>query len=366
MKKRILSMMLCVAMVLMMLVGCGGKETPAASDGDTKTDDKKSGLKVGFAQKNLDNPFQNALAEGLKKAAEAEGWKFTVLSADNDIEKELQNVETFISGGFDLIFLNVVDNEAGVTAAETAMSADIPVIEVDSIINDPKAVVTTVYSPNFGNGQAVGEYLTKDYKGERIKAAIICGNKGNDGGKDRSEGEITGIIKGRTGWDDKKSKEAAEKMYQELVSKGSAVCEDADFEIVAQGWGGWTEDGGLPATEDILVAHKDINCLIGEQDAMLIGGMQAVEDAGLADKVRVYAAADAQKEALKLIKEGNKMYQATGLNDPDIVGQTAMAVAKKILIDGAAVDSFEETVCPAPVCVSKDNVDKYYDPDSIF
>ena len=48
---------------------------------------------------------------------------------------------------------------------------------------------------------------------------------------------------------------------------------------------------------------------------MVLGAIKALEAAGKKD-VLVLAAADGQKEALALIKEGK--YGATGLNDPDL------------------------------------------------
>ena len=42
-----------------------------------------------------------------------------------------------------------------------------------------------------------------------------------------------------------------------------------EFEIVAQGWGLWDNEGGLNAMEDILVAHPDVNVVLGENDSMV-------------------------------------------------------------------------------------------------
>ena len=61
---------------------------------------------------------------------------------------------------------------------------------------------------------------------------------------------------------------------------------------------------------------------------MVLGAIKALEAANKKG-VLVLAAADGQKEALELIKEGT--YGATGLNDPAIVARTAVDIGVKAL-----------------------------------
>ena len=78
--------------------------------------------------------------------------------------------------------------------------------------------------------------------------------------------------------------------------------------------------------EDLLTAHPDANVVLGENDSMVLGAMKALEAQGKTD-VLALAAADGQKEALALIKDGK--YGATGLNDPDLVARTAVDIGLK-------------------------------------
>lgn len=136
----------------------------------------------------------------------------------------------------------------------------------------------------------------------------------------------------------------------------------AGFEIVGQGWGLWSNEGGLDAMEDILVAHPDVNVVLGENDSMVLGARNALKAAGKTDALLV-AAADGQKEALELIMSGE--YGATGLNDPAIVATTAVDLAKQA-IDGELPEGLGKITYTEPAVITKDNVDKYYRPDAVF
>ncbi len=81
-----------------------------------------------------------------------------------------------------------------------------------------------------------------------------------------------------------------------------------EFTIVTQGWGGWTNNGGLKAMEDILVAHKNINVLFAENDAMAIGALKTIKEMGMQGKIALVGL-DGQKEAYELIKKANTVLQ---------------------------------------------------------
>ncbi len=134
---------------------------------------------------------------------------------------------------------------------------------------------------------------------------------------------------------------------------------NSDLNILAQGWGNWTLLGGIEAMEDILAAHPDVNLLVAENDAMAMGALKAIEESGRADNVLVVGY-DGQKEAYELIMEGK--YGATALNSP---GELARLVVESVVRykNGMRLDKVIHT--PA-VLITKDNVDKYYDPNALF
>jgi ribose transport system substrate-binding protein len=156
----------------------------------------------------------------------------------------------------------------------------------------------------------------------------------------------------------------AEEFEEELTSTGKASIDKIGFEVVAQGWGDWNSEGGLNAMEDIITAHPDINTLLAENDNMAIGAMNAIEEAGLTDKVKILAGADGQKEAYKLIQDGR--YEATSENNPVKIVGMAYDILKEIINDGKDPYSYPKQIETDPVCINADNVGDYYDPNALF
>jgi ribose transport system substrate-binding protein len=170
-----------------------------------------------------------------------------------------------------------------------------------------------------------------------VKAALISGSQGNPVGREKRLGFVRGFTEA------------------ELMTQGSS-----DLTIVAQGWGNWTNNGGLKAMEDILVAHPDINLLVAENDAMAMGALKAINEAGKAGNILI-AAFDGQKEAYELIKQGK--YGATALNSPEELGRLVVEAVVKYLNGQKRID---KVIYTRPVLITKENVDLYYDPKALF
>jgi ribose transport system substrate-binding protein len=166
---------------------------------------------------------------------------------------------------------------------------------------------------------------------------VLSGNQGNLLGVDRRIGVVKGIVE------------------EQLRARNST-----NFRIVTQGWGNWAQEGGLSAAEDMLQAAPNMNCLVAENDSMALGALMAIENAGKARDILVFAAADGQKEALALIKEGR--YGATGLNDPAQVAKVTLDT----IIDYVSGKPVQKLVNTRPAVIYANNVDQYYNAGSDF
>jgi ribose transport system substrate-binding protein len=326
--------------LLALFIGCGQEPSKDTSTRDIATTDQKSvgKVKIGISMYTLGAPYFAAQVNAVRRKAESLGITFFSTNAQDDMVKQIADVEDLLARDIDLLILNPKDPKGLIPATKAASDAGVPVIIIDSSIDPLADFVTTIQSNNLRNGELIGEWLVKEMKGKPIKMALISGTQGNPVGKERRQGVFRGIIE------------------QQLRSEGAS-----GFRIVAQGWGNWTHEGGLEAMEDILVAHPDINLLLGENDSMTLGAMEAIKEADKMGDILILAAADGQKEALKLIQSGE--YGATGSNNPVIIAEMAIEIGLQVLQGNT--DFPPKSYTPA-VCITKENVDKYYSPDSEF
>lgn len=390
--KKVLGVLLAGAMVIS-TAGCSGGSTEPAKSSDTSAETEKAGkttpeetaaaaesaaaseaakkegqsFKIGVEMKTLDGAFFTAMVDCFTEKCKERGWEVTVLNADSDTMKESENMDTFITQGYDLIFIDPYETEGCVEAINRAQAAGIPVICVDNSCADTANVVSIVYPDNIQNGWEVGKWVAENCfeKEETINSVCIGGQKGLEAARERRMGVIAGIIGGRLGCSQEEAIEKATAMEQEVIDKGSAKNEEANFNVNGIGWGNYTANGGLEAAEDLVIANKDMNFMFAENDAMLLGAMTAIENAGLTDQVILAGAADGQKEALKLIKDGS-MYKATGNNMPANTVDAAIDIAVRILEENADPGSFDRVTLTNPACINPGNVDEYYDPDALF
>ncbi len=309
--------------------------------------------------RTLDSPYYVALADAVKKHSADLGWDCAVLDSNVDTEKEAQNVDAFIAQGVDLLFLDAVVPDPAVPVINAAAEAGIGVINLDSGVGLEANDITTVYSDNEQNGRLVGlAYAKKVGKDKPIKAVLLSGNKGSVAGTQRRDGLFCGILESRLGISEADAWKLAHAMEDQLVSSGKAENKDAKFVVAGQGWGAWSEEGGLDAAEDLITANRDLTVVLGENDQMLFGAMTALDNAGITG-IDIVAAADGAKRAYDLIRQGK--YFASGENSPFKVAEKGVQIAKEILVDGREMYSYPKITMTEAVAVTAENVDQRYD-----
>ncbi len=325
-----------------LLAACNaGKQSSISNEAQTITDTLKSKIdlsnfKIGYCTPSLNAPFYAVLSRYIKKYSEGYGMKFVMADGQDDIIKQITSMEDLIASGVKILILNPLDHKALVPAVNAAARSGVPVFIVDSQIDPSANYITSIQASNEGNGMLLGEWAVNKMGNANIKVALISGSQGNPVGQAKRLGFIEGFVE------------------TQLRTQGSS-----SLNIVAQGWGNWTLLGGMEAMEDILTAHPDINLLVAENDAMGMGALKAIEESGKAGQITVVGY-DGQKEACQLIMKGN--FGATALNSPRELARLVVESVVKYL-NGMPVDKIMHT--PA-VLISKENVDRYYDPNALF
>lgn len=271
---------------------------------------------------------------GMDKAVKDEASKYgnvVVISTDanGDAAKLNSDIEDMIAKKVDGVIISGGPLEQLPAALDSLKKAGIPVVLVD---RQWSGGYTSYVGPdNFTIGQQDGQYIVNKLNSIGTLAVIKGGPADNSIGLNRTKGVL------------------------DVVGKvpGIKVITAADF-------GGWSEDGGLKQMENLLAANPKIDAVFCENDSMCLGAQRAIADSNRTSEMFL-CGVDGQKEALLQIKNGSN-YGCTGLNNSDQIGRTGYNRLMNIL---AGATPPLNTILPSPL-ITIDNVDKYYDPNSLF
>jgi ribose transport system substrate-binding protein len=278
-----------------------------------------------------------AQSNALERLCKEKGITFYAVDAGGNMTKQLSDIEDLLARNIDVLVINPTDPKGLIPITETATAAGVAVFIMDNSIDPAASYVSMIQSNNLDLGELTGVWFAQRMGNQEIRLGVLSGNQGNLLGVDRRIGVVKGIVE------------------EQLRTRNST-----NFRIVTQGWGNWSQEGGLAAAEDMLQAAPNMNALVAENDSMAIGALIAIENAGKANQILVFTPADGQKEALELIKEGR--YGATGLTDPAAVA----ALTLDTIISYVSGNQVQKLVNTAPAVITRDNVDQYYNPNSDF
>lgn len=176
MKRKLLSMLLTVAMVATMLTGCGSKEA-ASGDAEVVEDGGAEGsVQVGIVLPTKDEPRWLQDQAQFEKILDDAGFTNQVLFSQGSSATEKTNVETLISQGIEVLIICAQDGAAAAAAVEAAKDAGVTVIAYDRLITGTDAVDYYVTFDSFAVGAAQGQYLVDNAPaGSNIPLYIYAG-----------------------------------------------------------------------------------------------------------------------------------------------------------------------------------------------
>lgn len=331
--KRILSLVLMLAILAVTLAACGGtvKKEPKATEtkvaetkaAESKTSDTaKKEFKVGFVPYYLSDQFCKWLMKSFEDKVKADypGMKYSVIDGQGKVDTTIAALEQFMAQKVDLIILQPFDAEAFTPTVKNAVAAGIPVLCTNVSIND--GGLTPFVSSDFvGDGRAQGEYL-KDKIPQGGKVAILKGE------------QVQVAIDRRKG--------LQEKLFD--VRK--------DIVILDEQHAKWRKDEAMRITEDWIQKFPDLQYIISQSDEMAMGAVEALRGANLIGKIKVIAV-DGSPQGCIAIQKGELMASVFG--DAKTMAEMTADLAWKMLT-GQKYE--KQNYLPTPV-VDINNVEKY-------
>ena len=140
------------------------------------------------------------------------------------------------------------------------------------------------------------------------------------------------------------------------------------YEIKGEQSGDYAQDKGQVAAENMLAANPDVDLVLGLNDSMALGAYNVINGKDQYKNVYVAASADGQKEGEALIKSGGceGKYISTGLNSPSLAAEQALGIAVEIATGKKRPSEYPKESFTKAVGIGCENIDQYYDPDSVF
>ncbi len=269
-------------------------------------------LRVALVLKTLNSPFFIEMQRGAEEAARRLDVDLVVQAAERevDVERQMQIVENLIQTRVSALALTPAGSREAVPAVAKANAAGIPVVIVDTRLDERAAteagvkLASFVGSDNYRGGQLIGEHLVKA-SGGRAKVALLEGIPGHETGDSRIRG------------------------FRDAI-KGSP-----DVSIVASQTANWEREQGFTVFQNILQAHPELDTVFACNDMMALGAVEAIAAAGRTGQIRVLGF-DAVQDARRALVAGTM--EATVAQYPDEMGRVAVETAVKVL-KGEAVPS---------------------------
>jgi ribose transport system substrate-binding protein len=330
------------ATALLVLTACGQiypSKQPATGPANG-VQPNVSNVVVGFAQQQLQAPYFAAMEVQAEQIAKQKGFSLLFQAANKDPAIQMNQMQAMMAQGANVLVVNATSVK-GQKEMMTQIASKIPVIYIDTSV--PGTGATAVQSDNLTIGRESGKITAKrflDMGKKSIKMVILTGPATDEFvGPNRRQGFLDGLKKG-----------------------------GLQYDILAEQPGDYQQDKGQVAAENMLAAHPDIDLIVGLNDSMALGAYNVINNKPVYKNVYVAAAADGQKEALALIKQGGCQgrYISTGLNSPSLAAEDALNIAVAVATGVKKPSDYPKESFTKAVGIGCDNINEYYDPKSIF
>jgi len=291
---RTFALILALAAAVVLLAACSRAPSDAGPTTQSAGADSGKPL-VGVTLLTRKHQFYRDLEAAMKKAAADEGLALSIQSADFDVRKQTDQVETFLNSGVKAIVICPADSKAIVGAVKSANQAGVPVFTADITALGGK-VVSHIASDNVMGGRVAGEYMGK-LLGGKGKIIII-------------DHPITTSVQDRV------------RGFKEAIAKFPGI------KIVAQQTGEGERTKAMAVMETMIQAHPDLNGVFAINDDSALGALAALKQAKRTDVAIV--GYDATPEAREAILAGTAL-KADSVQHPDLIGDTTIRTIARYL-----------------------------------
>lgn len=291
-----------------------------------------SAANIGITMAAFDDTFLTELRNGIQDhAVGLNGVTIQVEDAQNDVGKQLNQIQNFVASGVDAIIVNPVDTDATQAMTAAAEAAGIPLVYVNRQpvnVDRLPANQAFVASREADAGRLQAEEacrLLKEAGTTEASVVILMGELSNQGARMRTQ----------------------------AVEDVLATPECGFMTLAEKQTGNWQRTQGADLVTNWLTAGVKMDVILSNNDEMAIGAVQALKAAGVDPDKVIVGGIDATPDALAALRSGD--LDLTVFQDAKGQGAGAVDTALKL----ARGEASEQTVYIPFELVTKANIAEF-------
>lgn len=238
---------------------------------------------IGVSMALFDDNFLTVLRNGMTDySKDLKDVTLQIEDAQNDVGKQLSQVQNFVASGVDAIIVNPVDTDATVALSQAAAAAGIPLVYVNRQpvnVDDLPEKQAFVASDEKESGTLQTKEVCRMLKAAgktEAKAVVMMGELSNQAARMRTQ-DIKDVL---------------------------ATPDCSFIKIVEEQTANWSRTQGSDLMTNWLSAGVQFDAVIANNDEMAIGAIQSLKSSGRAMDDVIVAGIDATQDALASIAAG--------------------------------------------------------------
>nr|CAD6596545.1 rhizopine-binding protein [Rhizobium sp. TCK] len=288
---------------------------------------------IGVSMALFDDNFLTVLRNGMSDYVKTlDGVELQIEDAQNDVAKQLDQINNFVASGVDAIIVNPVDTSATEAMTKAAEAAGVPLvyvnrepINVDSLPDNQAFVASNEQESGTLETKEVCRLLSEKRKNP-ARIYIMMGELSNQAAVMRTQ-DIKDVMK-------------------------SGECQ-VELQIIDEQTANWSRDEAQDLMTNWLSTSETFDAVISNNDEMALGAIQAMKAANVSMEDVVVGGVDATQDALAAMEAGD--LDVTVFQDAAGQGKGAVDAALK-LAKGESVD--QKVYIPFQL-VTPDNIAEY-------
>ncbi|MFA9189129.1 substrate-binding domain-containing protein [Flavobacterium magnesitis] len=277
-------------------------------------------IQVGFSQAMTTDDWRKQMNSSMKiEASLRPEVNLTISDANNTIQKQIDDIEKFISNRVDVIIVSPIQSKPLTAVVEKSIKAGIPVLVVDRKI-EGENYTAYLGADNIEIGRIAARYIISHSKGSG-KIIEIMGAKGSSPAHERSIG------------------------FNQFVS------ENKRFDVVNVIQGDWEKESVKKPLKAVLLENPDIEYIFAHNDRMGLSAWETAKTLGLEKKIKFIGV-----DGLNTVNGGIELVKS-GVLDGTILYPTGGNEALKLALKMYNKETIAKTNILNTIVIDKNNAE---------